>query len=874
MKKHLLSCTFICAIIFLSSRAFATDYTVTNTNDSGEGSLRQAMTSASSNYIGSTNIYFNIPTTDANYDTETGTFTINILSELPYLLMAGNINIDATSQTSNVGDTNPYGPEIVLDGGNLNLASCFRIASANNSIKGFAIGGFQYAILFFGANGGLVSNCHIGIDATGTEAFSNTYGIGISGGSYGSYDLGYARNINITDNIISGNSIAGIALIGVSENTITNNKIGTDRTATASVPNNQGIYISSASHDNTIGGNTESARNILSGNTNAAIVIESSGSCNNIVSGNYIGTDITGANPLSNHYGIIVMTNANNNRIGGTTPAERNIISANTEIGIYIESADSNVVCGNYIGTDVTGAQTFAFEGTDSLMQANGVEINTTGKYNIIGGDTPEERNIISGNRVYGCIYYGNCHHNNICGNYIGTDVTGEIALPNATGICVDGSSHQNIMENNVLSGNRSYGLFIVTRGTDENIFRGNLLGTNAAGTSPLPNDVGLMLAADAKGNIIGGDNETDRNIFSGNLYAGIEVTDQGTENNIIKGNYIGVDITGNSPLPNSNGIIVSALTKHLEISDNVISANSDFGLVITDQADSISVLGNKIGTGSDASVELGNGASGILVAGGASNNFIGLADRGNIIANNDSAGIVLMDETTLNNRISQNSIYNNQYAGIDIYPWGINENDNGDSDSGCNNLMNYPVITSVIRDINSGQIWINGTLDTQNPQNATVELFIAHQPTGAGIPREGRTFIGKTTPHSDGSWLAVVDAEIDSDEHIISTATDAEGNTSEFSESLGIVTQSEIAESYQISAYPNPTTGQCEINIGTETNSISIYTAEGKCIMHKDTRSNNGKATLDLTGYANGMYIIILESNTNPSRCIKIEKE
>ena len=86
----------------------------------------------------------------------------------------------------------------------------------------------------------------------------------------------------------------------------------------------------------------------MSGNTNAAIVVESSGSRNNIVSGNYIGTDITGTNPLSNHYGIIVMTNANANRIGGTTPAERNIISANTEIGIYIESADSNVVCGNF----------------------------------------------------------------------------------------------------------------------------------------------------------------------------------------------------------------------------------------------------------------------------------------------------------------------------------------------------------------------------------------------------------------------------------------------------------------------------------------------------------------------------------------------
>ena len=239
MKKQILTFALLCAALLYTTSAFATDYIVTNTADSGEGSLRQAITSASSNYIGSSNIYFNIPTTDANYNAETGTFTINILSELPYLIMAGNINIDATTQTSNVGDTNPYGPEIVLNGGDRNLQTCFRIASANNSIKGFAIGGFQYAILFFGANGGHVSDCHIGIDAIGTEAFPNTYGIGISGGSYGSYDLGYARNINITDNIISGNTIAGIALIGVENNTITNNKIGTDRTGTLSVPNNQ-----------------------------------------------------------------------------------------------------------------------------------------------------------------------------------------------------------------------------------------------------------------------------------------------------------------------------------------------------------------------------------------------------------------------------------------------------------------------------------------------------------------------------------------------------------------------------------------------------------------------------------------------------------
>ncbi|MBQ5458874.1 MAG: right-handed parallel beta-helix repeat-containing protein, partial [Bacteroidales bacterium] len=315
-------------------------------------------------------------------------------------------------------------------------------------------------------------------------------------------------------------------------------------------------------------------------------------------------------------------------------------------------------------------------------------------------------------------------------------------------------------------------------------------------------------------------------------------------------------------------GIIVSALTKHLEISDNVISANSDFGLVITDRADSITVAGNKIGTGLDISTDLGNGASGILIAGGATNNFIGMPDRGNIIANNDSAGIVLMDETTLNNHISQNSIFNNQYAGIEIFPQGINENDSGDTDSGCNNLMNYPVITSVIRDVNSGQIWINGTLDTQNPQTAIVELFVAYQPTGFGIPREGRTYIGKATPHSDGSWLAVLDAEIAPSETVIATATDENGNTSEFSESHGIVTEIVFATNDEMAIYPNPTTGICKINT-TEFDSLLVYGTNGRLIKHISAKNS----TIDLSNFANGTYFVLFQNKHNESKCIKLEK-
>ena len=781
---------FIIAIALSLNGLYAATYTVTNTNDSGAGSLRQAMTDATGNYVGNHTINFNIPTTDTGYDAETGTFTIHLQSELPYLLIASNITIDGTSQTANQGNTNPNGPEIVLDGGNMNLMSCFRIASANNTIKGFVIGGFQYAVLLFGANGGTISDCYIGIAADGVTPFPNQYGIGLSGGTYGTYNLGYARNVTIRNNVLSGNTAAGI-------------------------------------------------------------VMEGSGTQNNVVVGNRIGVSANGDLPLSNHYGIIVMTNANNNRIGGAAAADRNIISANTEIGIYIESADSNVVCGNYIGVDATGTRTFEYA-PDSAIQANGVEINTTGKHNIIGGSTPEARNIISGNRVYGCIYYGNCSQNNIAGNYIGTDVTGTVAIPNATGICVDGSSNHNIMENNLLSGNRSYGLFIVTRGTDGNIFRGNKVGTDATGTAALPNDVGLMLAADAKDNVIGGDAPEDRNLFSGNMYAGIEVTDAGTENNRIAGNYIGVDATGNQPLSNANGLIISALVKHLDIDQNVISANSGFGVVITDRADSNVVRRNKIGTGVDTLIALGNGGAGVLLGGGATHNRIGGDGEGNVIAHNDSTGIVLTGSARLN-RFSQNAIYQNQYAGIYFM------------DNGCNDNLQPPVITAAHRYPEASFSEIRGTINADNPQSFIIEIFVAEENENPLFPAQASRYLGQTFPDGNGNWEFYT-SWVGESTAFVATVTDVFGNTSPFSASLHVNVQPQEMGGFNI--WPNPTDGMIHVETDFSDIQFLLYDISGKLLM-------SGKEnTVNLSHYPAGVYFLHLYNGRKMVGVTKVVKQ
>ncbi|MFH1321842.1 MAG: NosD domain-containing protein [Bacteroidota bacterium] len=877
----------IASILLIPLLLPAATYTVTNTDDSGAGSFRQAIIDANS-VPGPDNINFNIPTSDPNYNATTGVWTITPSTDLP-MITGGYTNINATTQTTNQGNTNTQGPEIALDGGNT-LTYGFRIVSPSNTIKGFIIGQFEFGIQIYGtmATGNSITTNYIGADRSGAGIYSNDHGIGFSGD---------AANITIANNLISGNTIVGIVCspannifitgnkigtdisgmlslpnpigiildnsynntiggispserniisgntdcgilindIGSSGNTIIGNYIGINENSTDTVPNGNGVMVISA-NNNTIGGTTSNERNIISGNMGSGIVMNGTGANNNSVIGNYIGIDSSGTIALSNHYGVIIKADADNNIVGGSTSEERNVISANLEIGVYIEASDSNTVSGNYIGTDFTGTTTFTYPGGDTLIQANGVEINTVSKYNIIGGMSAGERNIISGNRVYGAIYYGQVSQNSITGNYIGTDVTGSYAIPNATGICVDDASNHNIMADNLLSGNISYGLFIVTTGSNYNVFKGNLVGTNAAGTDTIPNDVGLLLGGGAKYNLIGGATSADRNVFSGNRYGGIEIADNGTDHNELRGNYIGTDITGNVALPNAFGIAVSSLTTASVIDGNVISGNNTFGIVLTDATDSNLVVNNLIGIGSDCSTDLGNGVCGILIGQGAINNFIGAVGQGNSITYNDSAGIVIIDNITVNNTISANSIYDNDFLGIDIFPPGINSNDAGDNDNGPNNMMNFPVIDTTGYDTTSGVTIIIGTLDTQDPGNATVEVFKS-APDLLFNHGEGKTYLGSTTPDNSGNWTIAVTGLIPGDK-VTATARDVNGNTSEFSlntttvvGSMGIKENS-LFNSFSFTVYPNPASGSFTVNYEIYDQSlieISILDITGK---------------------------------------------
>jgi len=917
MRKYITS-----ILILVCGIATANKFIVSNTNDSGTGSLREAI-SSSNTIMGADTIIFNIPIGDAGYNSTSDTWLISLQSPLPYLV-GGNLFIDGSSQPGYNGT-----PKIAIS---TNFPSfvlwAFGIFSSNNKIKGFQINGFANGILLSEPSGttNTIESCFIGTNHNATSALPNTNGVVINNSSNGNV---------IINNIISGNTANGIVIKNSNNTHIIGNKIGTDHSGTYSIPNENGI-IADSSSNNIIGGIVSSERNLISGNSQSGILITGITSTNNIIQGNYIGTDIsgtlklsnlygitvtkasgniigrknvisgntdigilftgkhtrnnlvkgnyigtdyTGTQLLDNHKGVVMKSLANSNLIGGNTAVDRNIISGNLEIGIYIEAADSNRITGNYIGTDITGMNKVAI-GTigmnDSLVQGNGVEFNIMAKHNILGGPSFGERNIISGHKVYGVVYYGHCNNNTTINNFIGTDVTSKNPLPNATGICFDCASNHNDVINCVLSGNIGYGLFYVTRGTEYNRLLGNMIGVDSSGTMAVPNDIGMVVSTGTANNIIGGSSASERNIFSGNNLSGLMITNQLTENNMIKGNYFGTDITGTIAIPNLYGVMFSTYTKHNTLDSNLISGNILAGLIINEEADSNIITGNKIGTDISGTQNLGNGSGGIYIDQGAKYNTIGTQSSPNIIAFNSAGGILIKNDNSKFNKISGNSIFENDGLGIDIFPFGvINTNDAGDVDTGPADMLNSPVID--MAQYNSGNTFIEGYVDCPNPLNSMIEIFVASPDiSGCG---QGKRFVGIALPDINGNWNLSTNSLLPTD-IITATTIDNTGNTSEFSQNSNIITGIIENQYLQVSIYPNPCSEYLTITIPESKQNyvFSVYNIQGKSIKKTAQYSNVNNIIWDLKDdkaqrVPSGQYVISLSfgNGYNISKLITI---
>lgn len=487
------------AFLFAAGSASAATFNVTSTLDIGPGSLRQAITDANATPAADV-IAFNIAGGAG------AVRTISLLTELPAI--TSPVLIDGYSQSGATPNSLAIGNDarlLIEISGNLVVDDGIQLDTNDSIVRGLILNRFMGDAITIGEGGDVaagkrnaVRGCFIGTDAAGSgDAGNGGDGISIFDVESDSNTIG--GNAAGERNILSGNGANGIEIRGDS-NIVVNNYIGTDRSGTTDVGNDDnGVFISGGG--NIVGGTAESARNVISGNTNvpaseAGVFITGAGATGNRVMGNFIGVNATGTVraqsgavatnlELANDVGVSITGGANNNLIGATDgEAGRqggNVISGNTLAGVVIAgpNTSNNTVRQNFIGPDV-----------------NGNSIFFTANMPVLGARPTASQ---------------------------GTGVLIQLAATRNT-IGIQGTSGRG----NVIAGNAMAGVAIQNAGTSENLVRANRIGTNAGGNGPLPGptnpeavqDTGIHLRLMARFNTIGFGPETDDAAGAGNILA------------------------------------------------------------------------------------------------------------------------------------------------------------------------------------------------------------------------------------------------------------------------------------------------------------------------------------------------------------------
>jgi hypothetical protein len=733
---------------FNQNATIVTPLVVTNTDDAGAGSLRNAIDFANSDPAQDA-ITFNIP--------GSGVQTITLASVLPALTDDG-ISIDGTTQPGAAcGDLwagTPHTLLIRLDGVNRSFIG-INSAGANQIIRGLSLTNFADGVRGSSTSSNAVIRCnYIGLAPDGTSA-GNDRGVR----TFGSNTLIGGLDAD-EGNVISGNTRTGLSSGNTaSAMAVRGNFIGTDPLGTAAQANE----VFTISNQSGTASWSDVTRNLISGNAGNGIdlqgddTVTASGSTISIA-GNFIGVDRTGTAALPNNgSGIdLILGTISNVTIGGTSAADRNIISGNGARGIQIGAQDGVSILGNTIGLAADGATAIA-------NGANGIRLEATSNVQI-GNDTGTGRNIISGNNAPGIAIVSGSSGVSIRGNYVGTDSTGLVSVRNLdAGIVIDQSSNITIGNGtaggrNVLSGNNVRGA-LIRNGSSSVSMLGNYIGVGADGSTRVANSRNGIELLDVSNVQIGDGTAGGRNIVSGNGSGG--AFDHGlflasTTNLTFAGNYIGVAADGSTMLGNTrNGLMFQSLadqTGHTNtlITGNVISGNGLGGVDISSFSGSalgapatITFTGNKIGVAADGVTPAGNVAFGIKNTNVPGQIIIGGIASGdaNIIAHN-GAEAVIAESLPLNVAVIGNSIYSNGGIGIDLGRDGVTPNDAGDGDTGSNDLLNFPQdIRAIAADANT----LNYSLTLDAPAAASgyrVEFFAndTANPSGHG---EGQRYLG-----------------------------------------------------------------------------------------------------------------------------------
>lgn len=619
--------------------------TVNSANDIDDGtcdgahcSFREAINAANSN----------TDTSFLNFSIASGPQTITLGSALP--AVSTRTIIDGSTQP---GATTVPIIEInaTASGGN-----GLTITAGNTLVTGLVINRAPgYGIELSGGGGNVIHGNFIGMNAAGTAASANvTGGININGVPDNVIGAGLDRQVLSGNGSSAGVRIAGAGATG---NRVQGNFIGTNAAGTAAIGNAfDGVLVQSGATATLVGGtNAGYERNVISGNGGSGVFLASAGSGNNVI-GNYIGTNMTATAAVGNALHGVRLGGTAGALIGGTTAAERNIISGNgfsfSGSGVVLDSGSSgNTVRGNWIGLQSDGVTALGNSQAGILIDSS--------PSNNIGDPANPAPNLCVG----GC--------NLISSNNRGIEITGaastlnvlrhNVGINNTTaGLLVRNGAHDNAIGTattggfgGLFSGNGTAGIEVRDAGTDNNTVMGMTLGADRFATSPQPNVIGIHIHDGPTNTIVGGTIPfTESNLISGNSSIGVFI--ENSNGNIIRDNGIGVDGAATGAIPNVQGVRLSNADTNVigGVIGNVISGNSTFGIVIdggTGSSDGNTVSANFIGTTITGNAALPNlGGVAINQPGTATANTIGgpaPTDR-NVISGNTFDGIYLFGVT------------------------------------------------------------------------------------------------------------------------------------------------------------------------------------------------------------------------------------
>lgn len=600
-------------------RAATATAKVTNTKDSGNGSFRSAILRANKRSKGTvTKISFSVAG------------AIALKSDFPGITRA--VIIDGTTGPGYVAGGHP----VVGLNANGHRSLRFAPGSGGSQLLGLSVTKASGNGITLTAGRITLNYNYIGLNSPGTSAGRGDFLTTTSSGNRGDgvyiersskgnkIGLNPSKVSGAVANVISNNRGAGIRMVGSSANVIQANRIGTNPAGKRALGNGHGGIELFGSGKNKIGGNAIGSNgdgpnnptgskgtvpenyvappqgNLISGNSGNGVLI-SSGSKQNLLSGNFVGTNAAGVAAVPNKQNGIRVLDSNGTVLRGCTVTDEpfvyyNVVSGNKRNGLHVTDSDNTVVQANFFGVGMDNTTTVANKLDGMLFDGDSQKPH-------VGGVIPLG-NVAAGNGQNGIAVKGQVS-GFITFNTFGGLLAFKGAAPNKhNGLLVTSSGGNNLARTNVFSGNRQNGVKL-TGNAKGMTLDPNIVGLSTKGDAPLRNrGNGVLVTGDARGNTIGGNRISviPQNAFSGNVGFGLVFAGD-ARNNRVYNTFIGTAVAIASPVPNlKGGILITDRAQNNYIGArgsqkiNVIAGNHGYGVILKAHTFKNSVIGNNIG--------------------------------------------------------------------------------------------------------------------------------------------------------------------------------------------------------------------------------------------------------------------------------------